>query len=157
MSEASSNITSMLHEERVFPPAKAFSEKAHIKSMAHYRKLYSESIRNPDGFWARQAKAELVWFKPWKQVLQWKPPFAKWFVGGQTNVSFNCLDKHLDTPVANRAAIIWEGEPASPSHPGALGNVQKRMEDIVLQRNPGDPYEAAPHIRAMLQAKLKAG
>src|SRR5436189_1692606 len=108
----STNITSVLQEERLFPPSKAFSARAHVKSMAQYRKMYQESIRSPEKFWARQAANELVWFKPWKKVLQWKEPFAKWFVGGQLNVSFNCLDKHLDTPTANKAALIWEGEPA---------------------------------------------
>src|SRR5438477_11283411 len=107
----SSGITSVLQETRVFPPPKAFSQQAHIQSMAQYRKLYNESIRTPEKFWAKQAKAELVWFKPWKAVLQWKLPFAKWFIGGQLNVSYNCLDRHLDTPTANKAALIWEGEP----------------------------------------------
>jgi len=112
------NITSMLHEERVFPPSKEFSRQAHIKSLADYRKLYRESIRNPERFWARQAKQELIWFKPWKKVLQWKVPVAKWFVGGQTNVSTNCLDQWLNSPTANKAALIWEGEPAGDGRPG---------------------------------------
>ncbi len=112
------NITSLSHEERIFPPAKAFSAKAHVKSMGEYRKLYNESIKSPEKFWAKQAQDELVWFAPWKKVLQWKIPFAKWFVGGKLNVSHNCLDKHLDTPTANKAAIIWEGEPAGAGIPG---------------------------------------
>jgi acetyl-CoA synthetase len=114
----SAATTSILNEERVFHPPKEFSKRAHIKSLAEYRKLYTESIRSPEKFWGRQAKNELVWFKPWKQVLQWKEPFAKWFVGGQTNVSFNCLDRHLGTPTANKAALIWEGEPAAPGRAG---------------------------------------
>ena len=112
------NITSMLQEERVFTPSKAFSDKAHIKSMAHYRKLYNESIKTPDKFWGREAKNELVWLKPFKKVLQWKLPNAKWFLGGKLNVSHNCLDKHLGTATANKAALIWEGEPAAPGKPG---------------------------------------
>ena len=112
------NITSVLHEERVFYPPKAFAQQAHVKSMAQYLKLYRESIRDPEKFWGRQAKNELVWFKPWKKVLQWKEPFAKWFVGGQLNVSVNCLDRWLGTPVANKAALIWEGEPAGDGNPG---------------------------------------
>src|SRR5882672_5865911 len=108
-----SGITSVLQEKRVFPPAKDFSSRAHIKSLAQYRKRYNESIRSPEKFWAKEAKAELVWFKPWKKVLQWKVPFAKWFVGGKINVSYNCLDRHLNTATANKAAIIWEGEPAA--------------------------------------------
>jgi acetyl-CoA synthetase len=86
--------------------------------MAQYRALYNESIRQPEKFWGRAAKEELVWFKPWKKVLQWKLPNAKWFIGGRLNVSFNCLDRHLGTPVANKAALIWEGEPAGPGIPG---------------------------------------
>jgi acetyl-CoA synthetase len=114
------NITSVLQENRVFRPAKEFAARAHIKSMAQYRKLYLESIRSPEKFWGRQARAELVWFKSFGRVLQWKPPFAKWFLGGQLNVSANCLDRHLDTPRANKAAIIWEGEPATDGHPGEV-------------------------------------
>jgi acetyl-CoA synthetase len=112
------NIESMLHEERVFLPPKNFSRAAHIKSLAEYRKLYNDSIRNPEKFWARQAKNELVWFSPWKQVLQWKAPYAKWFVGGKLNLTVNCLDKWIGTPTANKAALSWEGEPAADGRPG---------------------------------------
>jgi acetyl-CoA synthetase len=112
------NITSFSHEKRVFPPPKDFSKRAHIKSLSQYRDLYMESIRSPERFWARQAKNELVWFKPWKQVLKWKVPNAQWFVGGKLNVSFNCLDQWLNIPTANKAALIWEGEPATDGKPG---------------------------------------
>jgi len=117
-SPAVTNITSVLQEERVFPPPKAFASRALVKSMAQYRALYNESIRQPEKFWGRAAKEELVWFKPWKKVLQWKLPNAKWFAGGRLNVCYNCLDRHLGTPVANKAALIWEGEPAGPGIPG---------------------------------------
>ena len=113
-----SNITSLSTESRVFPPAKEFSKRAHIKTLAQYRDLYMESLRSPDRFWAKQAKNELVWFKPWNTVLKWKAPNAQWFVGGKLNVSHNCLDKWLDTPTANKAALIWEGEPATDGKPG---------------------------------------
>ncbi len=115
---APKNIESILQEHRIFQPPKGFSKRAHIKALAEYRKQYAESIKSPEKFWAKQARNELVWFKPWKTVLQWKAPFAKWFVGGQLNVSFNCLDKHLGTPTANKAALIWEGEPAGPGKQG---------------------------------------
>ncbi len=104
------NIESHLIERRVFKPAKDFAKKARIKSLAQYQKMYRESVRKPATFWAREAK-ELVWRKPWKRVLDWKAPFAKWFLGGQLNLSENCLDRHLDGPRRNKAAIIWEGEP----------------------------------------------
>src|SRR5436189_1765873 len=113
-----SNFTSILQENRVFPPRKEFSAGAHIKSLAQYQRMYNESVKSPEKFWGKQAKNELIWFKPWKKVLEWKEPFAKWFVGGQLNASYNCLDRHLGTPIANKAALIWEGEPASPGRPG---------------------------------------
>src|SRR5687768_10267749 len=112
------NITSLSQEARLFPPAREFSRRAHIKSLSQYRDLYMESIRSPEKFWAKQAKNELVWFKPWNAVLKWKAPDAKWFIGGKLNVSHNCLDKWLDTPTANKAALIWEGEPATEGRPG---------------------------------------
>jgi acetyl-CoA synthetase len=113
-----SDFASVLHETRVFKPAPAFSKSSHVKSLAQYRAMYKQSIQSPDKFWGAQAKSELVWFKPWKKVLDWKVPFAKWFVGGQLNLSYNCLDRHLGTPTANKAALIWEGEPAGPGKPG---------------------------------------
>ena len=97
-------------ETRVFPPPKEFSSKAHVKSMAEYRKLYKESIDSPETYWPKVA-SQLHWFKPWKKILQWKLPDAKWFVGGQTNMAYNCLDRHLTTHRRNKAAILWEGEP----------------------------------------------
>jgi acetyl-CoA synthetase len=102
-------ITSLEREKRVFKPKEAFSKKAHIKSMAAYKKLYNESIRHPEKFWAKIAE-ELHWFKKWKKVLQWKLPHSKWFVGGKLNMSYNCLDRHLTSWRRNKAAIIWEGE-----------------------------------------------
>jgi acetyl-CoA synthetase len=104
------NIESHLIEKRVFKPSREFAKNARIKSLAQYRKMYRESIRSPDKFWAREAK-ELIWHRSWKKVLDWKAPFAKWFIGGQLNLSENCLDRHLAGPRRNKAAIIWEGEP----------------------------------------------
>ncbi|HSI12030.1 MAG TPA: acetate--CoA ligase [Chthoniobacter sp.] len=106
----SSNIESHLTENRVFKPAKEFSKKARIQSLAQYKAMWEESIKKPDKFWAREA-AELKWSQKWSKVLEWKEPFAKWFVGGKLNVSENCLDRHLDGPRKNKAAIIFEGEP----------------------------------------------
>ncbi len=107
---ASETITSVLKEKRVFKPAKEFAKQAIIKSRAEYDRLCKKAEKDPEGFWENLAK-ELVWAKPWKKVLDWKLPFAKWFVGGKINVSTNCLDRHLDTFRKNKAAIIWEGEP----------------------------------------------
>ncbi len=106
----SKSIESHLTEDREFLPAKEFSSKARISSMAQYKKLYKESIDKPDVFWAREAK-ELQWDKPWSKVLEWKAPFAKWFVDGKLNVATNCVDRHAEGPRKNKAAIIFEGEP----------------------------------------------
>jgi acetyl-CoA synthetase len=106
----SNNIQSTLVENRVFKPAKEFSKKARISSMAQYQKMWKESIEKPEKFFAREAE-ELSWQQKWKKVLEWKCPDAKWFVGGKLNVAENCLDRHLGTARANKAAIIWQGEP----------------------------------------------
>lgn len=103
-------ITSVLRERRVFKPQSSFSKSAHISSFKQYQKLYQSSIRNPEKFWASVAQ-ELFWFKKWSKVLEWKLPFSKWFIGGKTNVSYNCLDRHLSGWKKNKAALIWEGEP----------------------------------------------
>ena len=106
----SKNIETHLQEKRVFKPSKEFSKQARISSMAEYKRLYQESIDKPNTFWAKEAK-ELSWQKKWTKVLNWKAPFAEWFVGGKLNVSETCLDQHLTTHRRNKAAIIWEGEP----------------------------------------------
>ena len=103
-------IESHLVENRVFKPSPEFSEAARIKSLEEYKKLHSESIADPETFWAREA-AELQWSKPWTKVLEWDEPFAKWFVGGELNITENCVDRHLTGARRNKAAIIWEGEP----------------------------------------------
>jgi acetyl-CoA synthetase len=104
------NIDSTLDEQRSFPPPAEFSQKAQIKSLAEYEALYKESVEEPEKFWARAAE-ELHWFKKWDKVLEWKAPWAKWFVGGQINLSYNCLDRHVQTARKNKAALIWESEP----------------------------------------------
>ncbi len=109
-SNSSTDIQSTLNEQRVFPPPPEFSAKARIKSMDDYDRLYNEADRDPEGFWGKIA-GELDWFKPWKKVLEWDLPWAKWFTGGKLNLSHNCLDRHVKTWRKNKAAIIWEGEP----------------------------------------------
>lgn len=110
MSPAQPDISSLLKEDRVFAPAAEFSSHAHIKSRADYDRIYRRSIEDPEGFWSEMA-GSLHWFKKWERVLEWNAPFAKWFVGGQINISYNCLDRHLSSWRKNKAAIVWEGEP----------------------------------------------
>ncbi|MBL8185670.1 MAG: acetate--CoA ligase [Blastocatellia bacterium] len=109
MSETNA-IESVLSETRVFQPPSDFASKAHISGFEAYERLYAEAEADPSAFWEKQA-ADLHWFKRWEKVLEWNEPFAKWFVGGKINVSYNCLDRHASTWRKNKAAIIWEGEP----------------------------------------------
>ena len=104
------NIDSILQETRVFPPPAEFSAQAHIKSLEEYERIYKEAKDNPEKFWGAIAE-ELHWFKKWDKVLEWNAPWAKWYVGGQINLSYNCLDRHVHTSRRNKAALIWEGEP----------------------------------------------
>ena len=109
---ADPQIESVLQEGRVFPPPEALAETAQLGSLQAYQALWDEVNADPDAFWARQAREHLHWFKPFDQVLDWStPPFARWFGGGTTNLSYNCLDRHLEGPRADKTALIWEGEP----------------------------------------------
>ncbi|WP_038068562.1 acetate--CoA ligase [Thermus scotoductus] len=103
-------IEGVLKEERVFYPSEEFRSKAHIKSEEEYQRLYEESLKDPEGFWGWVA-SELHWFEPWQKVLEGDLPHAKWFVGGKTNLSYNALDRHVQTWRRNKAALVWEGEP----------------------------------------------
>ncbi|MEW6356533.1 MAG: acetate--CoA ligase [Planctomycetota bacterium] len=102
---------------RVFPPPPAFAREAHIGSMEEYKKQHRASLADPAAFWGNLANEHIEWVAPWKTVCEWELPYAKWFVGGKLNVSYNCLDKHLNTPRANKAAIIWEGEAGTAAYP----------------------------------------
>lgn len=104
-------IESILQEKRLFPPSAEFSQNAHIKSLEEYQQIYDRAKADPQKFWAELAEQELHWFQKWDTVLDWQPPFAKWFAGGKINISYNCLDRHLTTWRKNKAALIWEGEP----------------------------------------------
>jgi acetyl-CoA synthetase len=111
MSESGGNIDTVMQESRLFPPPAEFAALASIGSLEAYQKLYDEAAADPVAFWDRLAKDELHWFEPYTKTLEWEAPFAKWFVGGKTNASYNCLDRHLTTARRHKAAIIWEGEP----------------------------------------------
>ena len=101
-----SELSALLHEHRRFSPSPAFVANAHVSDPA----IYAQAAADPEAFWAGFA-AELDWMAPWTQVLDWQPPHARWFVGGQLNVSANCLDRHVTGGRRNKAAFIWEGEP----------------------------------------------
>ena len=99
-------IQALLKEGRKFRPSTEFVKRARVKSAA----IYKDAARDTVKFWEKQAR-ELRWMKPWKKTLEWKLPYAKWFTGGKLNISDNCLDRHVEGPLKNKAAIIFEGEP----------------------------------------------
>src|SRR4029077_12171910 len=101
-----SDIEALLQENRVFPATSAFKAQANVSDP----EIYDRANADLEGFWAEFARG-FDWIKPWDRVLEWNCPWAKWFVGGQMNVSANCLDRHLRTWRRNKAAYIWEGEP----------------------------------------------
>ncbi len=109
-------MLSMMDEKRVFPPSKETSEKAYIKSMDEYKKLYEKSVKDPEKFWGELGE-QLDWYKKWDKVVvnDFVNAHHEWFVGGKLNVSYNCVDRHLNTWRRNKAALIWEGEPEGES------------------------------------------
>src|SRR5437867_5381708 len=100
-------IETLLDEQRRFNPPDAFKAQAHVRDATPYER----ARRDPEGYWADWAK-QLEWSRPWDRVLDWKPPHAKWFVGGKINASVNCLDRHVRAGRSGRVALIWEGEPS---------------------------------------------
>ena len=104
------SISVLSKEERAYPPPPAFAKTASVPSKAARARLSAAASKSPEKFWDAAAR-ELTWFKPWRKTLQWKVPDAKWFVGATTNLSYNCLDRHLSGPRRNKAALIWESEP----------------------------------------------
>jgi acetyl-CoA synthetase len=104
---AEPTIEDYLHEDRTFPPPPEFRARALVRD----DEVYAEASTDPEAFWARQARELLTWSRDFDRVLEWDPPFAKWFVGGTLNVSVNCLDRHVDAGRGDKVAFHWEGEP----------------------------------------------
>jgi acetyl-CoA synthetase len=98
-------LSALHHESRRFPPPAEIAANANAQPG-----IYAEAAKDPLAFWEEQAR-KLTWSTPWTQVLEWNLPFAKWFVGGKLNVSFNCVDRHVDAGIGDRVALYWEGEP----------------------------------------------
>ena len=104
--DSKETIEALLQENREFDPPEEFTRQANVRDPSIYR----TADRDFEKFWEDFAR-ELLWYKPWKRVLDWNPPKAEWFVGGKLNASVNCLDRHVAGPRKNKAALIWEGEP----------------------------------------------
>jgi acetyl-CoA synthetase len=99
-------IEALASEQRTFPPSPDFIARSAVQD----RSLYDKAAADPEAFWSEQAES-LTWFRRWDTVLEWDPPFAKWFGGGRLNVSYNCLDRHVEAGRGDRVAYYWEGEP----------------------------------------------
>lgn len=111
MTTDNSSMESVSHEHRKFAPSSEFVDAAHISGDSAYRALYEKSVQDPEAFWA-EAAGELHWFKKWDTVLDDSDaPFFRWFDGSRTNLSYNCLDRHIDAGRGDKIAIHWEGEP----------------------------------------------
>jgi acetyl-CoA synthetase len=108
---AGGQLDTIMHESRLFPPPAEFAQQARIKSEAEYQELYDKAAADPVKFWEELAREEMHWFEPFTQTLEWKVPYAEWFVGGKTNASYNCLDAHIAAGHGDKVAILWEGEP----------------------------------------------
>jgi len=109
-------ITSVLQENRIFEPSDHFRTQmgtVHVPSMDAYRAEHSRSLEDPEAYWSDVARS-FHWMHPWKRVLEWNAPDARWFVGGQTNACFNCVDRQVEAGFGDDVAILWEGEPCSP-------------------------------------------
>jgi acetyl-CoA synthetase len=106
MADAEATIDALLSENRVFEPSAEFRRRALWSDPA----VYEHAARDPEVFWAKQADG-LDWFAPWDRVMEWNPPWVKWFVGGKLNASYNCLDRHVESDGGDKVAYFWEGEP----------------------------------------------
>ncbi|HZW08263.1 MAG TPA: acetate--CoA ligase [Phycisphaerales bacterium] len=131
-----SDIESMLQELRTFPPAPA-SEPGMARwlvgSMQEYRAQYRRSLDDPEGFWGEAAR-ELHWIRPWDRVLEWKAPDARWFVGGRTNLCYNCVDRQVQAGHGDEPAILWEGEPPAGGRAEGHPYEVRRLTYADLQR-----------------------
>jgi acetyl-CoA synthetase len=120
MSEATSGhaIETLQVEDRRYPPSPEFSKQANAKP-----EIYAKSF---DDFWSEESK-RITFFEPWKQLYEWKPPYAKWYIGGQLNVCYNCVDRHVESGLGDKVAYFWEGEPEDDRREITFGQLQKEV------------------------------
>jgi len=112
-------IETMQVEERRYPPSPEFRKQANAQPDIYNRKL--------EDFWTKEANERISWFEPWKQLLEWKPPYAKWFIGGKLNVCFNCVDRHVEKGQGGKVAYFWEGEPENDRRQITFSDLQKEV------------------------------
>ncbi|PHQ81835.1 MAG: acetyl-coenzyme A synthetase, partial [Phycisphaera sp.] len=119
VSKSDGNIESILSETRSFEPPASKGAPWYINSLAEYRKLHAESIADPTKFWGEVAQG-FHWFNRWRQVVSYEAPDAKWFVGGTTNLCYNCIDRHVNDGFGDQVGIVWEGEPINGDGPEVI-------------------------------------
>jgi len=128
-------------ENKVFPPSDGFSEGAHIANMEQYSEMYERSIKDPEGFWSEMAE-KISWFEKWSKVREFdfRDGHIKWFEGGKLNVSYNCLDRHVENGCGDDVAIIWEGNDPSETRTFTFKELLKQVEkfaNVLKQRGVG--------------------
>jgi len=125
-----------MSQQAVYAPSAEFAAKAHVSGMEAYRELYRQAAEDPEKFWSGIAEREVHWFEKWSHVFEWNPPFAKWFVGAKTNISYNCLDRHVENGRKDKVAILWEGEPGDTRSItyGELHTMVQRFANVLLAR-----------------------
>src|SRR5580765_7735054 len=124
MAEQTAGIDALAAENRKFPPSEEFKRDALVVGTF----MYDEADEDYQQFWARQAADLISWEQEWTTICDWQLPYAKWFVGGTLNVSYNCLDRHVDAGLGDRVAFHWEGEPGDTrtiTYADLLDEVQK--------------------------------
>ncbi len=122
MSETEATIDALLSENRVFEPSEEFRAQALWNDQA----IYERASADPEGFWAEQAES-LDWVQKWDQVMEWNPPWVRWFLGGKLNASYNCLDRHLEAGGGDKVAYYWEGEPADDRRAFTFAELQREV------------------------------
>src|SRR5207245_206427 len=112
-------IETMQVEERRYPPSPEFRGQANAQP-----EIYNRDV---DEFWAAEANQRITWFEPWKQLLEWKPPYVKWFIGGKLNVCYNCVDRHVESGRGDKVAYLCEGEPDDDRRKITFGDLQHEV------------------------------
>jgi acetyl-CoA synthetase len=125
-----------MSQEAIYAASPEFAAQAHVPGMDARKALWERARDKPEEFWAEIASEQVHWFKKWDHVFEWNPPFVKWFAGGKTNLSYNCLDRHAQGPRKDKVAILWEGEPGDTRAVtyGELHRLVQRFANVLLTR-----------------------
>ena len=115
-------IETILTEDRRYPPPEDFAAQANAQP-----DIYDEDF---ESFWEREGRERISWFEPFTQLYEWKPPYAKWYLGGKTNVTYNCVDRHVEVGLGDKVAYYWEGEPADDRREITFADLQRETTKL---------------------------